>query len=296
MSWNARLSLDYRLDTTAPPNGPGLPTPDPVVGTAPGTTRLRFSHDGPLRVLKSLYPEGNGICHNVLVHPPGGLVAGDTLDIDVRVQPGAHGLISTPGATRFYASRGEAATQRVHLQLEPGARLEWLPLETIAHPGCQARNHLTLDIAPGAELLAWEVSALGLPATGQPFDHGHLHQRMSWPGHWLEESRVDGQDTRLLQSPLGLGGHRCTATLLLACGTPMGNARRDQLLEAARAVLGQHALAGTSAATCPNPHVLVVRVLAPLVEPAMQLLQTLWGPLRKSAWGLSGPPPRIWAV
>ena len=80
MPWNARLSLDYRLQDAR--------------------TLLRFSHDGPLRVLKSLYPEGDGICHSVLVHPPGGLVEGDTLEVDVQVQSGAHALISTPRATR----------------------------------------------------------------------------------------------------------------------------------------------------------------------------------------------------
>ncbi|MDP3132196.1 MAG: urease accessory protein UreD [Burkholderiaceae bacterium] len=276
MPWNAQLNLDYRRQNDR--------------------TLLRFEHDGPLRVLKSLYPEGDGVCHSVLVHPPGGLVAGDTLDVQVQVQPGAHALVSTPGATRFYRSDGEAATQRVKLQLRPGARLEWLPLETIAHPGCQARNHLTLDIAPDAELLGWEVTALGLPATGQAFNHGQLHQRIHWPAHWLEESRISGQDHRLQQAAMGLAGHRCLATMYLASGSPMPPARREALLHTVRDVIGQHSLAGSAAATCPNPHMLVVRALAPLIEPAMNLLQLLWGPLRQAAWQLQASPPRIWSV
>ena len=61
MPWHASLQLDYTLE------GP--------------RTVARHAHNGPLRILQSLYPEGDAVCHNVLVHPPGGLVGGDTLDI-----------------------------------------------------------------------------------------------------------------------------------------------------------------------------------------------------------------------
>ncbi|MBA4255649.1 MAG: urease accessory protein [Polaromonas sp.] len=276
MPWNAQLSLDYRLESDR--------------------TVLRFAHDGPLRVLKSLYPEGDAICHNVLVHPPGGLVQGDTLDLRFTVAPGAHGLVSTPGATRFYRSNGEPATQRVHLTLQPGARLEWLPLETIAYPGCHGRNHVVLDLSEGAELLAWDVCALGLPATGQPFDEGDLHQRLHWPGHWLEEVHLQAQDTRLLNSPLGLAGHRCLGTLWLACGTAIPPPRRDTLLAALNGVLEQHPLAASAGATAPQANTLVVRCLAPNVEPVMELFQRLWQQLRQHAWGLGTASPRIWHV
>ncbi len=276
MGWNAHLQLDYRLQTAR--------------------TVLRFAHTGPLRVLKSLYPEGNGVCHNVLVHPPGGLVEGDTLDIAVRVQPGAHALISTPGATRFYRADAAPATQQVALALEAGARLEWLPLETIAYPGCMARNHLNLSLADGAELLAWDVCALGLPSTGQPFDHGSLHQRVHWPGHWREEGMLKGSDQRLMTSAQGLAGQRCLGSLFLACGTAMPPARREALLEAVRAVINDHALAPTTGATCPNERVLVVRTLAPVTEPVMGLFKQLWATLRTHAWDLGTTPPRIWSV
>ena len=81
-------------------------------------------HEGPLRVLQPLYPEGPGICHHVLVHPPGGVVAGDELHISATLQPGAHALVTTPGATRFYRSEGLQALQQTRLQLAEGARLE----------------------------------------------------------------------------------------------------------------------------------------------------------------------------
>ena len=276
MPWQALLRLDYRAEG--------------------GRSLLAFEHDGPLRVLKSLYPEGPGVCHNVLVHTPGGLVGGDVLDISVLVRSGAHALVSSPGATRFYRSNGAAATQRVTIQLQAEARLEWLPLEAIAYDGSDARNHMTFQLDPGAELLAWDITALGLPATGQAFASGTVHQRLHWPGIWLEEGHLHATDTRLLQSPLGLAGHRCLATLILATGTPMSAARQATLLEAVRANIALHPLATSTGATCPNAHMLVVRVLAPVVEPAMALCQQLRGALRQHAWGQAARPPRIWNV
>ena len=90
MPWQACLQLDYRVERAR--------------------TVARHQHEGPLRVLQSLYPEGDAVCHNVLVHPPGGLVGGDTLDLHIGVGGDAHGLVTTcarsathpdrPGATR----------------------------------------------------------------------------------------------------------------------------------------------------------------------------------------------------
>ena len=128
MTWHAQLQLDYRHEADR--------------------TVARHRHEGPLRILQSLYPEGDAVCHNVLVHPPGGLVGGDTLDLRISAADKAHGLITTPGATRFYRSDGELALQRTHITLTQEARLEWLPLEAICYNHCHAENHLTLTLAP----------------------------------------------------------------------------------------------------------------------------------------------------
>ncbi len=257
---------------------------------------LQHSHDGPLRIFKSLYPEGYAVCHNVIVHPPGGLVGGDRLDIDLHLGRDTHALLSTPGATRFYASDSERAVQRVRIHLDDGARLEWLPLETIAYPGARAENRWSASLAPGAELMAWDVCALGLPGAGQPFDRGEFHQHLEIPGLWLEQARIAASDTRLLDSPLGLGGRRSLGTLLLASGQAWSRERREGLLAAAREVLDMAPREVTVAATCPNERMLVVRAVAPLVEPLMACLQSTWAALRPAAWGLAGTPPRIWRV
>ncbi|MDP3229476.1 MAG: urease accessory protein UreD [Acidovorax sp.] len=276
MPWHARLQLDYSRENAR--------------------TVARFEHNGPLRILQSLYPEGDAICHNVLVHPPGGLVGGDTLDITATVAPGAHGLLTTPGATRFYRSTGELALQRTRLSVADGARLEWLPLEALCYNACNAENHLTLNLAPGAECMGWDVTALGLPHANQPFETGRFVQHLEVPGLWLERGTINAADLRLMQSPLGLAGHRCMASLFFAAGTPLDRTRRDAALDAARAVMDAHSLKATAGATSPNAQMVVVRVLAPQVEPAMQLLKAVRVAWREVMWEMAGEAPRIWAM
>lgn len=268
--WTARLSLQYARDG------------ERTVG--------RDRHEGPLRVLKALHPEGPGICHHVIVHPPGGVVGGDQLHVDLQAGAGTQALVTTPGATRFYRSSGATARQQVHLRLADGARLEWLPLETIAHAGCIAENRLTLDLAEGAQCLGWELLALGLPAAGEAFDSGSFLQQIELPGAWLERGRIRGDDSTLLDGAPGLAGHRVLGTLWLAAGRPWDESRREALLEGARALLGD-AVAG---ATAVHGQVLVLRLLADRVEPAMRLLQAVRAAWRRTAWGLDAEPPRVW--
>ena len=276
MTWQASLSLDYRLQE--------------------GRSIAAFRHEGPLRILQSLYPQGQAICHNVLVHPPSGLVGGDTLDIQVKVGPGAHGLITTPGATRFYRSMGELALQRTSLVLEPGARLEWLPMEALCYSGCLAENRLQMRLAPGAELIGWDVTALGLPQAGQPFVAGQLRQHLALEGLWLELALLKARDTTLMDSPLALAGRRCIGTVFLLSGSAMARDRREHLLDLARSTIAEHALAASAGVTAPNEQVLALRVLAPLVEPAMDLMRRIWQVWRRGAWDLEAPAPRIWST
>ena len=251
-------------------------------------------HSGPLRVLQRLYPEGPGICHHVLVHPPGGVVGGDVLELDARLDEGTHAVLTTPGATRFYRSDGAVALQSACLALAPGARLEWLPMESIAHRGCIAQNRLQLSMSVGAEAMGWDLLALGLPASGDQFDAGQYLQHLEVQGAWLERGLIDSADTRLLHSPLGLAGRRVLATMWFTAGSALVLARRDALLDAARAELADDPLRAQAGATAAHPRVVVLRVLADSVEPAMNLLRRVRTAWRALAWQLPSHPPRLW--
>ena len=278
MAWRGSLALAYRCE--------------PLAG-APRTV-LHDRHDGPLRVLASLYPEAPAVCHSVLVHPPGGLVGGDDLSIELTLAPGAHALVTTPGATRFYRSLGAPATQTLAAQVQAGARLEWLPLETLAYSGCIGRNSMRFALQPGAEMIGWDVLALGLPASNLAFERGSFEQRIELPGRWLERGMIDAADTRLLDSPVGWAGHRVLATLWFAAGTALAAERRNCLLDLARAACDAHPLKPTAGTTAVDEAVVVLRVLAPRVEPAMLLLTQVWALWREAAWQMPACIPRVW--
>ncbi len=283
--WRAHLRLHYQLD-----------------GSGPDARTISFDrHEGPLRVLQRLYPEGPGICHHVVVHPPGGVVGGDELRLDARLDAGTHAVITTPGATRFYRSDGALALQQSTLTLAAGARLEWLPLEAIAHPGCRAVNRVRFTLEPGAQMIGWDLLALGLPASGDHFDRGAFEQHIDWPGHWLERGRIDAADTELLDGPVGLAGFRVLGTAWFATGDALPGASRDALLEVARDAVAAGAedrhrnnAALHAGATSPQPGLVIVRVLAQRIEPALQLLAAVRAAWRLQAWGLAPNPPRVW--
>jgi urease accessory protein len=276
MTWRAGLELAARRDDS-------------------GRCTVHARHQGPLRVLKTLYPEGDAIAHQVIVHPPGGIVGGDRLDIELALQPHTHTVVTTPGATRFYRSDGRDAAQVVLARVGAHARLEWLPLETLVHSGCLAENRVQFELDDGAQLIGWDVVALGLPAAGERFAAGRFTQQVQWPGHWLERGVIDGSDTRLLRSPLGLDGRSAWLTMWFASQEPFDTGRRDALLEAAREVVAQQAEPRSPAgATCLHQQLIVLRALADRTEPLMALAQAVRARWRHLAWSLPDTRPRVW--
>jgi urease accessory protein len=274
VSWHGHLALRYRREGER--------------------TLAHDAHDGPLRVLKALYPEGDGVCHHVLVHPPGGIAGGDHLDIDVDVGNGAHALITSAGAARFYRSSEQPAAQVARLRVRHDARLEWLPLETIAFPGCRASNRVHFELAPGAQCLGWDLLALGLPAADQAFTTGWIEQQLHWPGVWLERGRIAADDLRLLESPLGLADQRALGTIWFASHAPWTAAQGDALLDSARALAETSELAAMSGATAVDPRLVLLRVLAPRIEPLFGLLSRVRAAWRRLAWQMPAATPRVW--
>ncbi len=152
------------------------------------------------------------------------------------------------------------------------------------------------ELEPGAEMMAWDMLALGRPAAGDAFARGSFTQHLEIPGLWLERGRIDGGDLVLREAPGGLDGQAALGTLLLAAGTPLDAARREALLETARALVAVLPEGLRAGVTSPQPGVLVLRALAGRIEPVARLLRSAWAAWRSQAWGLAACAPRVWST
>ena len=183
-----------------------------------GRTVLRDKrHAGPLVIQKTLYPEGNQTCHAIIVHPPGGILEGDKLEINAQLAPRAHVLFTTPGATRWYKSAGAQAWQRVHIQAGAYACVEWLPQETIYFEHTHAKNLVDIALAADSRFIGWEIACLGRRLAGEAFLAGRVQQRLrvSVDGKpmFIEQGALAASDAALTSS-VGFGGNAAFATFV----------------------------------------------------------------------------------
>ncbi|MEO8936479.1 MAG: urease accessory protein UreD [Burkholderiaceae bacterium] len=248
-------------------------------------------HLGPLRLQKPLYPEGPGVAHLLVVHPPAGIAGGDRLEIDIDVVDRANALITTPGATKWYRSDGTRASQDVVLKVAAGACLEWLPQESIVFDGADAATSTSIACESGATCIGWDVVALGRRASGERFTRGTLRQDLvlSCAGRvvWRERARVAGDDA-LLGSPVGWDGQH-VAGLFWAWGATWGQAE----FERARLVTMTRANAGV---TVLRDGLVVARALSDSVESVRALFHELWTIARPAMTGRCATMPRIWST
>ncbi len=262
------------------------------------TRVLARSHLGPLVIQRPFYPEPGGACHLYLVHPPGGIVGGDRLELSVDVNDAGHGVLTTPAATKLYRSNGATARLTQRFKVSRGAALEWLPQETIAFSGALSRLETHVELEAGASFIGWETLCLGRPACGEGFSAGQLSQRLQIvrDGTLLVSERLllDGGGPALSER-WGLAGHSTIATLVAVPGDSAGDIGRNgvELVEQVRAAVPEDAgLVGVSWLS----GALLCRFLGDGTGPAQTVLRSAWRALRPVLLGCSAVPPRIWAT
>ncbi len=281
MGWCARLELGFEAGSER-------------------TVLRHRRHAGPLRVQRPFYPEGNP-CHTYLLHPPGGVVGGDRLDIEVAVESGAHALLTTPAAAKFYRSAGPVARQRQSLRVAAGGTLEWLPALNIVHRGARVELRNRFELAPDARLLAWDLLGLGRPGSGDKFESGccdtSLQVTVDRRPLLVERLRTEGGDP-MLKAAWGLQGRGYLATLIAAPATP-------QTLVALRGGLRSMPDGAFGCTLLPMPGhrlghpvtgLLVCRWLAAAGEALWESMIEAWALLRPLVLGREPCPPRIWST
>lgn len=258
------------------------------------TLLVRNRHAGPLRVQRPFYPESGGQCHVYILHPPGGIVAGDSLSIRAHCAAGAHALLTTPSAGRVYKSNQQRLpqSQSVQLQVDDAGFCEWLPQENILFDAAEAHNHTRIDLNGNARCIGWEITCLGRPASQQWFASGSLRQSLALYRDdvplLLERSRFDG-GSALLEASWGLQGFVTTGTLLItAADTHLLQELKQQCADASVAKQDMQV------AVTRLPELILVRGLARNAAPLRNFFIACWRLARRHLLQVEAVAPRIW--
>ncbi|MFN0113180.1 MAG: urease accessory protein UreD [Paracoccaceae bacterium] len=205
-----------------------LTRPRPVrFERASGAAQVALTADGALTRLRRLSQSGSAKAFLPDVHrdPPeivflntaGGLTGGDRLSFAVDLGPGAAAVAATQTAERAYRAAGGMARLDVRLGLGAGARLDWLPQETILFDGAALSRSTRADLDRGARLLMAESLILGRAAMGERVGRVSLTDRREvWrAGAPMVIDAFRLSDAALAPRPALLGPDRAIATLWL---------------------------------------------------------------------------------
>jgi len=245
----------------------------------------------PLRVQRPLYPEGEGLCHSVLVHTAGGLVGGDSLAVQLAIAPQAQVLVTTAAASKVYGSpTGALSNQRVDIALAPESCLEWMPQETIVFNQAHYRQQLRVDLAPGAVWAGWEITRFGRSAGGETFEQGQWRSHLEvWQADqplWLDRQRLVGGSAPL-HSLNGLAGHPVVGSFAVVGYRP----DPDQVM--ALRQLWPSSQLGEIGVTRLQTGVLC-RYRGPSSQAAQRWFVAVWQHLRPHYLGRAGLVSRVW--
>jgi len=266
--WIAELSLEYALSHDK-------------------TRLLRKAFNGPLTVQKPFYPEDK-VCHTYLLHPPGGIVGGDQLFLDVKLGSHAHTLITTPGANKFYRSAGPWAELNQTFRLSDNSVLEFLPQETILFDASLSRIKSHIYIQKSSRLICWDIMCLGRPASDAAFKNGQCVQQLQLTCDnqpYLSERNVIDASSESMTAAWGLGGFNCLAYLL---AYPID--------ESALSALGDiaHCDRDNRLSLSLIRNALVCRYMGFHAQQAKAELEKIWRLLRPIMLKRPASAPRIW--
>jgi urease accessory protein len=199
-SWEGRLELEYASQEKS--------------------TKLIHTHtQSPFRLQRPFYPEGDRVCHSIIVHTAGGMVGGDRLTSKINLQPHSHALITSAAAAKIYRSNGKPVQQETQITIAAGACLEWLPQETIAFAGADYAQKMQINLEPGAIWIGWDLTRFGRTARGEQFCAGQWrsHTEIWQAGKpiWCDRQRLIGEP-ELLDSSNGLAGKAIVGSVVLA--------------------------------------------------------------------------------
>ncbi|MFD3188996.1 urease accessory protein UreD [Sedimentitalea sp. HM32M-2] len=261
---------------------------------ARGTLRLSTKLSGNSTVLdglrqagalKGLFPRGaGGALQAVTLNTAGGITGGDRLSVAMRAAPGTTLTVTTQACERIYrAQPGQTGHVRNRVRIADGARVNWLPQETLLYDGGALRRSLTVDMATDASLLLVEPMVFGRAAMGETLTDIRLDDRIeirrAGQPLYLDAQRLQGDAAAHLRRPVIADSAGAMVALVFVAAAAAAH------LDAVRA-----ALPATGGASLIRDDVMVLRLLA---ADSFELRQVLLPVLQRL---LGGDLPRCWMI
>lgn len=244
----------------------------------------------PLRVLFPTAASGDPLTA-ALVTTSGGLVGGDSLAFDLRVEDGASGLFVAQAAEKIYRSSGADGRIDVRLSVGRDGWLEYLPQETILFDNARLRRCTDVDVAQGGRLLAGEMLVFGRTARGERMNHGLIRDawtiRRNGRMVWSDALHLDGDIAGRLDDGAGFDGCHAMATLALVVDDP------PPFLTILRACPDHSQV--RFGATIVNG-ILIARWLSADAQTLRRSFGYAWGELRAAAGSCPKTLPRLWHI
>jgi len=251
-------------------------------------------HFGPLLVQKAIYPEGQEICHTVIVHPPGGIAGGDELTVEIDLETNSSAVITTPAAAKWYKAPRRRCRQETTVRLAQGSTLDWLPQENIFYNATHVDSTFTLQMEPGATAIGWDIGSLGRAASGEQWLEGSLRfvtsiKRTDGTPLWVERLLLDASSS-LREAYQGLYGFSAFGTMWATGSGCMATVAEEIV---SHLLLETELRAGV---TSFPEGVLLIRALAQDAERLRQMMIDCWLRLRPLVHGLPSQRLRLWAT
>lgn len=241
---------------------------------------------GPLSVQRPFYPEAE-CCHVYLLHPPGGVVGGDKLDLQLDMKPEAKALFTTAGASKFYRSAADIAQVVQRFEVAADSYMEFLPQENIYFPGAQVRTKTSIQVAPGGRVMLWEKHCFGRPANREYFASGQIvseiELRDSEKLIYTEKQRIDADE---LNRSSGLRNYPVTGSFLV-----YGSALEKAVLDS---LLAFSPFDGVCGITQLQPELMIARYMGNTTRDVDAYFVRLWELLRPVVMQAAASHPRIW--
>jgi urease accessory protein len=247
----------------------------------------------PLKIQRSFYPEGQGICHNTILHTAGGIVGGDRLNQHIHLQPNTHAVITTAAASKVYRSNGQKTKQTIQISVEKDSYCEWIPRENIIFNGAIYRQDLRVDLAENACWLGWEINRFGRTARGEQFLIGNWRSCTEvWQNNkplWIDRQGLTGGEV-IINSPHGLRGQAIVGSLCWV-GKPVS----EDILKKARNLWNPQEAKGEAGVTLLLSGILC-RYRGNSTQEVVNWFTNVWQLLRQYSGKSVTSLPRVWNI